>query len=48
MIDAHIHIVDFLQDAGEPADLFAAFDAAGVQGGVIFGLRHVDEHVPAL
>ena len=38
MIDAHIHIVDFLQDIGDPAELLAEFDRAGVEGGVIFGL----------
>ncbi len=38
MIDAHIHVVDFLQDAADPVDLLAAFDACGVEAGVVFGL----------
>lgn len=38
MIDAHIHVVDFLQDAADPAQLLAAFDEAGVSAGVVFGL----------
>ena len=38
LIDGHVHVVDFLQDAADPADLLAALDDGGVEGAVIFGL----------
>jgi predicted TIM-barrel fold metal-dependent hydrolase len=37
-IDAHVHVVDFLQHVGEPGDLLAALDQAGAARAVVFGL----------
>ena len=38
MIDAHVHVVDFLQRGPSGEELIAALDRAGVDRAVIFGL----------
>jgi hypothetical protein len=37
-VDAHVHLVDFLQHVGDPGDLLAALDRAGADRAVVFGL----------
>jgi hypothetical protein len=37
-VDAHVHVVDFLQHVAEPSDLVDALDDAGADRAVVFGL----------
>jgi hypothetical protein len=37
-VDAHVHLVDFLQHVGDPAQLMGALDRAGAERAVVFGL----------
>lgn len=39
-VDAHVHVVDFLQRSADPEHLAAAMDEAGVGAAVVFGLPY--------